>query len=352
MMKEGPEGTFTYREIHRQAGALSETLRRAPSRFARVASMGPLERFTEVLFTGCGSSYHIALYAAHAWGTLLGLRARALPASEILNFPKAYLHVGARPLVFAISRSGGTDETVLAAERMKAMVEATVIGVTTEPECPLGRTADGHLSFSECPEQSLVTTGSLTCMMFGLLLLADAFGGGALQAEAAALPEEVAQSLRENERFLRTYAEDRALARLIFLGSGPFYALAAEAALKMIEMALTPAHSYPTLEFRHGPHLLLSPETLLVIFPAEAERPYVNRVIEEARAAEARPLLISVRAIETSAPQLILGARLSELLRPILFAHLIQQLAFWRAVAAGVNPDAPPRLTRIVRWNG
>ncbi|MCS6817098.1 MAG: SIS domain-containing protein [Blastocatellia bacterium] len=349
-MKDGLERTFTYREVYGQPEAMSETLRRAPARFARMVSVGPLERFTEVIFTGCGSSYHIALYAAHAWGTLLGLRARALPASEILNFSKAHFHAEARPLIFAISRSGGTDETVLAAERAKA-VGATVVSVTTNPECPLARTADVHLSFSECLEQSLVTTGSLTCMMLGLLLLADARDGGTLQTEAAALPSEVARSLRENEPIVRAYAEDRTLARFIFLGSGPFYALAAEAALKVIEMALTPAHFYPMLEFRHGPHLLLSPETLLVIFPAEAEGPYVNRVIEEARAAEARVLLIGARAMETSAPQLILGSRVSELLRPILFAHLIQQLALWRAAAVGVNPDAPPRLTRIVRWN-
>jgi glucosamine--fructose-6-phosphate aminotransferase (isomerizing) len=350
-MGEGAERLFTYREIYGQSEAMSETLRRAPSRFARVASRDPLKRFAEVIFIGCGSSFHIALYAAHAWGTLLGLRARALPASEILNFPTAHLQAGTRSVVVAISRSGGTDETILAVERVKASVRALVIAVTTDPECPLGRAADVHLSFSECSERSLVTTGSLTCMMLGLLLLADAYGGGALQTEAASLPQEIARSLRENEPLVRAYAEDRTLARFIFLGSGPFSALAAEAALKAIEMALTPAHSYPTLEFRHGPHLLLSPETLLVIFPAEAERPYVPRVVEEARAAQARVLLIGARAVESSIPQLILGEHMNELLRPILCAHLVQQLAFWRAVATGVNPDAPPRLTRTVRWN-
>jgi len=330
---------------------MRETLRHAPSRFARVASVAPVERFTEAIFIGCGSSYHIALYAAHVWGVRLGIRARALPASEILNFPKAHLHAGARPLVIAISRSGGTDETVLAAEKVKAIIEAPVIGLTTDPESPLGRVADVHLPFSECREQSVVTTGSLTCMMLGLWLLADAYGGGRSQADAATVIHDVARSLRENERTVRAYAEDRALTRFIFLGSGPFYALAAEAALKAIEMALTPAHYYPTLEFRHGPHLLLSPEALVVLFPAEAEHPYVHRVIEEARAVEARVLVIGARAMETSAPQLILGDRVDELLRPVLFAHLIQQLAFWRAAAVGVNPDAPPRLTRVVRWN-
>lgn len=350
-MAEGPERTFTYQEIYHQPEAVRETLRQTSSRFARMARIGSLARFTDVIFTGCGSSYHIALYAAHAWGTFLKIRARALPASELLNFSAVHVRPGTRPLLFAISRSGGTDETVLAAERMGAIADATVVAVTTDPESVLGRRADVHLTFSECLEQSLVTTGSLTCMMLGLLLLADAYGEGTLRTEATSLPSAIERSLQGNERLVRAHAEDRALARFIFLGSGPFYALAAEAALKMIEMAQTPAHFYPTLEFRHGPHLLLSPETLLVILLAEAERPYVPRLIAEAEEAKARLLIISPQELESPVSQLVLGSDVNELLRPILFAHLVQQLAFWRAMAIGANPDSPPRLTRTVRWN-
>jgi len=350
-MAEGSERTVTYREIYGQPGALRETLRRVSARRVDTARIGPLARFTEVIFTGCGSSYHIALYAAHAWGTLSGLRARALPASEMLHFSAAYLGSDVRPLVIAISRSGETDETVLAVEHVRALRAATVIAVTTEPDGALGRAADVSLVFSECPEQSVVTTGSLTCMMLGLVLLADALGEGRLLAEAASLPQEVERSLRANERLVRTYAEDPTLARFVFLGSGPFFPLAAEAALKMIEMALTPAHAYPTLEFRHGPHLLLSPETLVVILLADAERPYVPRVIADAQEAGARVWVISAQALERPISQLVLGGDVPELVRPILWAHLVQQLAFWRAMATGLNPDAPPRLTRTVRWS-
>ncbi len=350
-MIEGSEQTFTYQEIYRQPEAVRETLRQSSSRFARMAPIGSLGRFTEVIFTGCGSSFHIALYAAHAWGTLLKIRARALPASELLNFSAAHIRPDTRPLLFTISRSGGTDETVRAAERMRALTDAAVVALTTDPEGALGRIADVHLTFSECPEHSLVTTGSLTCMMLGALLLADAYGEGTLRTEAVSLPRAIEQSLQENERLMRAYAEDRALARFIFLGSGPFFPLAAEAALKMIEMAQTPAHFYPTLEFRHGPHLLLSPETLLVILLAEAERPYVPRVIAEAEEAQARLLIIGSQELKSPVPQLVLGSDTHELLRPILFAHLVQQLAFWRAMARGANPDAPPRLARTVRWN-
>ncbi len=349
-MTKEPDRTFTYREIYGQPEALRETLRRASARFADVAEIGPLEHFTDVIFTGCGSSHHIALYAAHVWGTMLGLRARALPASELVNFPQAYLRADARPLLWAISRSGGTDETVLAAERTKAFSRATIIALTTDPQSALGRAADVHLVFSECPEHSLVTTGSLTCMMLGLLLLADAYKGGSLQAEAAELPEQIARGLREHELPVRAQAEDMTYSHIIFLGSGPFYALAAEAALKMIEMARTPAHFYPLLEFRHGPHLLLSPETLVIIFPAHAERPYVGRVLQEVRSARARAWVLSERTWP-EVEALAWGGSASELLRPILLAPCVQQFAFWRAIAVGANPDAPPQLARAVRWD-
>src|SRR5437867_6031739 len=42
---------------------------------------------TEWLFIGCGSSYYVALSAAATMGRLTGLRARALPASEVLLYP-------------------------------------------------------------------------------------------------------------------------------------------------------------------------------------------------------------------------------------------------------------------------
>ena len=59
--------------LERQA-SLAET--RQPFRSAR-----------EWLFVGCGSSYYIALSAAAAWSSITGMRARAIPASELLLFP-------------------------------------------------------------------------------------------------------------------------------------------------------------------------------------------------------------------------------------------------------------------------
>ncbi len=42
----------------------------------------------EWVFVGCGSSYYLALIAAATWSLLTDQPARAIPASEILLFPR------------------------------------------------------------------------------------------------------------------------------------------------------------------------------------------------------------------------------------------------------------------------
>jgi len=41
----------------------------------------------EGLFIGCGSSYYVAQAAAASWTLITGMRAQAVPASEVLLFP-------------------------------------------------------------------------------------------------------------------------------------------------------------------------------------------------------------------------------------------------------------------------
>ena len=49
-----------------------------------------LPRDVEFIFVGCGSSFYLALAAASTWATLTGGAARAVPASELLLFPRLY----------------------------------------------------------------------------------------------------------------------------------------------------------------------------------------------------------------------------------------------------------------------
>jgi glucosamine--fructose-6-phosphate aminotransferase (isomerizing) len=129
-----------------------------------------------------------------------------------------------------------------------------------------------------------------------------------------------------------------------------------ECALKMTEMALDTAFSYRTLEFRHGPKATLNSSDLVIIFPVEAERPHLDTLLEEIETTGAAYLVIEEERSESDRPfapspglpVLSVGGDLTEVFRPALYAHVGQLLAYWRAAARELNPDAPRHLARTV----
>jgi fructoselysine-6-P-deglycase FrlB-like protein len=59
-------------------------------------------------------------------------------------------------------------------------------------------------------------------------------------------------------------------------------------------------------------------------------------------------LVVSNKPLALPGLQRSFGTGLPEIFCPVLFAHVGQLLAFWRAVERGLNPDAPPHLRRTV----
>src|SRR5262245_27741064 len=125
-------GTATLTEIYNQARSSKETILQAQSRLDRIAPLLPIEQYTDILITGCGSSHNLAMCASFAWSEILQRPVSAVAASELLNFPEHYLKADARPLIIAISRSGGTTEVKLAVEKLQREYGARAVAITGE----------------------------------------------------------------------------------------------------------------------------------------------------------------------------------------------------------------------------
>lgn len=338
----------TYREIYEQARICQVTFLRAEERLQEFFKLLPLSAYTDIIFTGCGSSLHLGRCAASAWSELLDRPVWALPASELLYFAGTKLRREARPLVFALSRTGGTTETVLAATHLREAYAAATVAVTTEPDSEMASLCDLELVFTECGERSVVMTGSFTAILYGMLLLADGITGEKYRDRLSEVPSLLTRALIGTERICRQLAADRQFKRFVFLGSGPMIGLAHEAALKLTEMALEPASVYPTLEFRHGPIAALNSETLVTMMPVEVEMAYVPMLIDEVIETGAQVLVVNDEPLAIPGMQRDFQTGLPEIFRPVMFAHVGQLLAFWRAVECELNPDAPPHLRRTV----
>lgn len=312
----------------------------------------PFRAAKEWLFIGCGSSYYIALAAAASWTMITGVRARAIPASELLLFPDAVLAGSQDLAAVVISRSGRTSEAVRAAQVLEREKDIRVLAVTGTPDQPLEQTATATLPLLPCDEQSTVMTRSFTSMLLGLQYLAACQADDTLLLKALGkLPGLAQQAMNRMDPQISDLA-GRQFADYVCLGQGPFFGLACESALKITEMSVSYAQSFHTLEFRHGPKSIVAPETLILFLLSDKNYDVECEVLQEIKGLGGTTLAITNRAdrrARTASDLLIeFDFDLPEMARLAPYVFAGQLTGLYTGLRKGLDPDNPRNLSRVV----
>ena len=108
------ETYHTYKEIKSQTQAWAQALE-----VTSAAAWPDPQKYDQVIFTGCGSTYYLSLSGAALYQELTGQIARAIPGGELLLNSQTVL-TSQRTLLVAVSRSGTTTETVKAVEKFRS----------------------------------------------------------------------------------------------------------------------------------------------------------------------------------------------------------------------------------------
>ena len=307
---------------------------------------------TEWVFVGCGTSYYLALAAASTFNHL-GLRARGLPASEVLLYPELSLTAGRHSLPVIISRSGRTSEAVHAARMLEQERGLRTIAISCANGQPLESVCSVTLKLPDADEQSTVMTRSFTSMLLALQYLAATVAGDdALRRELTALPSQVAPLLQELPRQLQAFVESRSFPNCIFLAQGPLFGIASECMLKVMESSCTYAQVFHSLEFRHGPKSIAGPESLITFLLSESSYDAELEVLEEMKELGASTMVIANRLEKRTRNAadfaIELGLQASEHARTAAFAIWGQLFGVFYGRKKGLNPDSPKNLTRVV----
>lgn len=306
----------------------------------------------EWIFVGCGSSYYIALAAASSWAAITGTRARALPASEILLFPDlAFL--GPKEFVpVLISRSGQTSEVLRVAQLLKNQGIPS-LAVSCASREKLASLATTSILLPEADEQSTVMTRSFTSMLLALEYVAASLAGdGGLVQDLRRLPAVGQRVLVDLPAQVRELVRRNPFSDYVCLGQGPYYGLACESSLKVMEMSQTYAQSFHTLEFRHGPKAVVNTSTLVTLLLSEENHDAEIEVLEEMKDLGGKTLVvaknITARARAASDLAVDLDSTLPEIssLAPFVFAG--QLVGLHNALEKGLDPDRPVNLSRVV----
>jgi glutamine---fructose-6-phosphate transaminase (isomerizing) len=341
-------GAHTRAEIMSQPECWTACLRDLKEDAGFFAAAKSMPATANCVFVGCGSSYYLALTSAAMWRAMPGTDAVAVPASEVMLYPELSAPRRAATAVI-ISRSGKTSEALQAAEFFQQRGTPT-IAVTCVPDSPLAKVATAAVAIAAADEQSTVMTRSFSSMLLALQAVrAKLLGDRSLLDGMCSLPETVGQQMMSLDARLGELAS-HPFRDYVFLGQGPYFGLACEAMLKVKEMSNSYAQAYHTLEFRHGPKSILSPDVLVTFLLSVPK--YEADVLKEVKSLGGHTLVICQTATEdirSAADSLIeLELALPEYAQLPAWVVPGQLLGFHTALAKGLDPDKPRHLTRVV----
>ncbi len=265
----------TAREMAEQPALWRQTAEKffMESEFIRLFLQKAYPGANSIILTGAGTSAFIGLSLQGSFFRQTNKITRAIATTDIVSHPQHYFNEGQAPLIISFARSGNSPESCAAlelADRLCKKCFHLIITCNKEGELAKYQSPNPVYAFVLPPEsndKSLAMTSSYSCMLLSGLLLAYIGQREFCQAQIRLITAAAEKILSEDIKIIRQIAELN-FQRAVFLGSGPLFGTATEAALKLQELTdgqvICKAESY--LGFRHGPKAVIDETTLIVYF--------------------------------------------------------------------------------------
>jgi glucosamine--fructose-6-phosphate aminotransferase (isomerizing) len=357
---------FMLKEIFEQPRALEDTLRGRLDRenadvFSEEIGLtdDDAKRIQRVILLACGTSHH-ATIAGRYW---LEELAKVPTVTELASeFRGRDAVVGEGDLVIAVSQSGETIDTLMAAKEAKER-GAQVLAIANVNGSAIPRMADASFYTHAGPEIGVASTKCFMTQLANLLMFSIWLGrrrGTIDDAQAtelveglARIPQMISDRLRKTHLAVADMMRDFSDARdVLFLGRGLSFPMALEGALKLKEISYVHAEGYAAGEMKHGPIALLDAHVpVIVLMPKDRHYDRVSSNMQEARAREAKIIGVTTEG-DTQAQALcdrfVEVAATHEALSPFVTVVPLQLYAYCVADHKGTDVDQPRNLAKTV----
>ena len=311
-----------------------------------------------VIFTGAGSSGFIAEMVADQINAQWPVDVRAVHTTSLLTHPSLYLARDRPTLLVSFARSGSSPESTAAVDLVREQVTTSrFLDITCNADGELARRGRDRadtftllMPEASC-DRAFAMTSSLSCMMLAALCVFDTAPWPPRIQRVRTLADHGRDALAAWEERVAALAQS-AYTRVIYLGSGPFEALARECALKLLELTAgrVLALANTPLGFRHGPKSTLDRETLVVVLRSSQPlaRRYEQDLLDELRREGVAGRVVSVgprdvqQTRDNEAGDFTIAAPdLPDAWLAPLWLTMAQRYALQRSAALGFTPDNP-----------
>ena len=354
---------FMLKEIYEQPEALRQCVRgrmdlATGNGRLRGLKIKPAElrKVPHIRIIGCGTALHAGMI-----GQLIIEKMARLPA--VSHVASEFRHndpvINPQALHFAISQSGETADTLSAVKEIQ-LKGGQVHGVVNVVGSTIARQCGTGVYIHSGPEQAVASTKAFSNMVAALSMFAiqiarsrDLTKEKAIEYISALeeIPDLIEQYLQDQGPIMEAVEAVKDAKSVLFLGRGVSAPVAAEGALKLMEVAYIPCLAYPAGEMKHGPIALLEEGSpVVIIAPDDHVKQKTISAIHECRARGAKIILIHEQGDDVSQEGDISIAvpKVHNMFSPLLTVVPLQLIAYHAALELGCDVDRPRNLAKSV----
>ena len=353
---------ITTREIYQQPDVWKEAFEAYQAKCEEIAAflqdIADRHDYIKVILTGAGTSAYVGdtlvpyfkeVYDERKWNF------NSIATTDIVANPETYLKKDVATVLVSFARSGNSPESVATVDLAKALVDDLYqVTITCAAEGKLALQAHGDdrnlllLQPAASNDAGFAMTSSFTSMMLTALLVFDPTEF-AVKAERFEVVSSLARKILDNAADVKELV-DLDFNRVIYLGAGPFFGLAHEAQLKILELtAGQVATMYESpVGFRHGPKSLINEDTVVLIFGTTSDytRKYDLDLVREVAGDQIarRVVLLSDQASgleDVKEVALGCGGVLNDIYRVFPYIVYAQLFALLTSLKVENKPDTP-----------
>ena len=357
--KKGGYPHYMLKEIYEQPQTVSNALDLEASGLDEIVDL--FAKSQNSYFLGVGTTFYVAKYAKYVFSQLAQEFFPSVSSDEFM----VLANVNKQSLVFALSQSGETFDTLSALKHAKSKGARTA-AVVNVMGSSIARLVDKVVLQGSGPEICVISTKAALSQMVIVTLLAMKL---ALKKKVITrktynlhlralqdLPEIIQGILNERSGFIHRLASKYSGSRnWLYLGRGVYYPIALEAALKMKEVAYIHAEGMPGGFLKHGTLAMIDDDVFSIVFvpPPEDKMLYESTLhsIEEIRARSG--FVLGIHFTQQGKNQNLYSEELILPNVPPLTAPLIQLVigqlfAYFTATSLKRNIDKPRSLAKSV----
>ncbi|MBI4167683.1 MAG: SIS domain-containing protein, partial [Candidatus Aenigmarchaeota archaeon] len=292
----------------------------------------------------CGTAYHAALTASYIFSHIAKKHVNVVLASEFHNYKDFLIP---ETLVVAVSQSGETADVIDAIKTAKSKGTKT-LAILNVMGSSMMRLCDDSLLIHAGPEIAVASTKAFTGQIAVLSLLAYACAGKAEEGKKylASLSHFIKSDILAEhsvERIKKLAHAIRDAKDAFLIGRGLSYPLALEGALKIKEVSYIHAEGFAGGELKHGTIALIEEGTPCIVLVDNENK---DMMISNAHEVKARGgLIIGIAEKEDAIFDVFFKIPAAS---PILFAVIMQLLAYYLALERECSIDCPKNLAKVV----